>query len=145
MLSIIGSVLGLVTSVGPGMFNKWMDGKQDTRDKAHELQMQAQVSADKRDEAIISGTADQNIAVQTTAQVEMKNASKWTVNYAASVRPTITYLIFILFCSVHLATYAEWITPYQYKAIMAGGSLDVIMSTVIMFWFGQRLTSKWTR
>jgi len=145
MLSIIGSVLGLVTSVGPGMFNKWMDGKQDTRDKAHELQMQAQVSADKRDEAIISGTADQNIAVQTTAQVEMKNASKWTVNYAASVRPTITYLVFALFCSVHFATFAEWITPDQYQILMAGGALDVIMSTVIMFWFGQRLTSKWTR
>ena len=55
MLSIVGSVLGLVTSVGPGMFNKWMDSKQDARDKEHELEMQSRLAADKRNEAIISG------------------------------------------------------------------------------------------
>jgi len=145
MLSIVGSVLGLVTSVGPGMFNKWMDQKQDVRDKEHELSMQAQLAADKRDEAIISGIGEQNIAVQTTAQVEMQNASKWTVNYSASVRPTITYLVFFLFLLVHVAVFMHWITPEQYGVIVAGGALDATFSTIIMFWFGQRLTSKWTK
>ena len=145
MLSIVGSGLGLVTSVGPGMFNKWMDSKQDARDKEHELEMQSRLAADKRDEAIISGISEQNIAVQTTAQVEMKNASKWTVNYSASVRPTITYLVFCLFLLIHLAVFMEWITAEQYTILMAGGALDGIFSTVIMFWFGQRLTSKWSK
>ena len=145
MLSIVGSVLGLVTSVGPGMFNKWMDSKQDARDKEHELEMQSRLAADKRDEAIISGISEQNIAVQTTAQVEMKNASQWTVNYSASVRPTITYLVFCLFLLIHLAVFMEWITAEQYTILMAGGALDGIFSTVIMFWFGQRLTSKWSK
>ena len=145
MLSIVGSVLGLVTSVGPGMFNKWMDSKQDARDKEHELEMQSRLAADKRDEAIISGISEQNIAVQTTAQVEMKNASKWTVHYSASVRPTITYLVFFLFMLIHLAVFMEWITAEQYTILMAGGALDGIFSTVIMFWFGQRLTSKWSK
>ena len=145
MLSIIGSVIGLASSVGPNMFNKWMDSKQDARDKAFELKMQSQLAADKRDEAIVSGVSDQNIAVQTTAQIEMQNASKWTVNYSASVRPTITYLVFFLFCSVHFATFAGWISAYQYKIIMAGGALDGVFSTVIMFWLGQMLTSKWPR
>ena len=145
MLSIVGSVLGLVTSVGPGMFNKWMDQKQDVRDKEHELSMQAQLAADKRDEAIISGIGEQNIAVQTTAQVEMQNASKWTVNYSASVRPTITYLVFFLFLLVHVAVFMHWITPEQYTVLMANGAIDGVFSTVIMFWFGQRLTSKWTK
>ena len=145
MLSIVGSVLGLVTSVGPGMFNKWMDSKQDARDKEHELEMQSRLAADKRDEAIISGISEQNIAVQTTAQVEMKNASKWTVNYSASVRPTITYLVFCLFLLIHLAVFMEWITAEQYTILMAGGALDGIFSTVIMFWFGQRVTSKWSK
>ena len=145
MLSIVGSVLGLVTSVGPGMFNKWMDQKQDVRDKEHELSMQAQLAADKRDEAIISGIGEQNIAVQTTAQVEMQNASKWTVNYSASVRPTITYLVFFLFLLVHVAVFMHWITPEQYTVLMANGAIDGVFSTVIMFWYGQRLTSKWTK
>ena len=130
MLSIVGSVLGLVTSVGPGMFKQFMDSKQDARDKEHELAMQAQMAADKRDEAIIS---------------EMQNASKWTVNYAASVRPTITYLVFFLFLLVHVAVFMQWITPDQYGLIVAGGALDATFSTIIMFWFGQRLTSKWTK
>tara|TARA_R100001463_G_scaffold44124_1_gene91806 strand:- start:5268 stop:5705 length:438 start_codon:yes stop_codon:yes gene_type:complete len=145
MLSIVGSVLGLVTSVGPGMFKQFMDSKQDARDKEHELAMQAQMAADKRDEAIISGVSEQNIAVQTTAQAEMQNASKWTVNYAASVRPTITYLVFFLFLLVHVAVFMQWITPDQYGLIVAGGALDATFSTIIMFWFGQRLTSKWTK
>lgn len=145
MLSIVGSVLGLVTSVGPGMFNKWMDSKQDARDKAHELTMQAQLAADKRDEAIITSIGEQNVAVQQTAQTEMENASQWTVNYSASVRPTITYLVFILFLLIHLAVFMDWITAEQYTVLMAGGALDGIFSTVIMFWFGQRLTSKWTK
>ena len=145
MLSIVGSVLGLVTSVGPGMFKQFMDSKQDARDKAHELAMQKQMAADKRDEAIISGVSQQNISVQTTAQAEMSNASKWTVNYAASVRPTITYLVFFLFMLIHLAVFMDWITPEQYTVLMAGGAIDGVFSTVIMFWFGQRLTSKWTR
>ena len=145
MISLIGSVLGLVSSIGPGMYKEWMTARSDARDKIHELAMHSQISTDKRDEAIIAGAGYQNIAVQTTAQTEMKNASRWTVNYATSVRPTITYLVFVLFCSIHVAAYAGWITPDQYKILMAGGSLDIIMSTVIMFWFGQRLTSKWTR
>ena len=103
------------------------------------------MAADKRDEAIISGVSEQNIAVQTTAQAEMQNASKWTVNYAASVRPTITYLVFFLFLLVHVAVFMQWITPDQYGLIVAGGALDATFSTIIMFWFGQRLTSKWTK
>ena len=75
----------------------------------------------------------------------MKNASKWTVNYSASVRPTITYLVFFLFMLIHLAVFMEWITAEQYTILMAGGALDGIFSTVIMFWFGQRLTSKWSK
>ena len=145
MLSLVGSVLGLVTSVGPNMFKQYMDGKQDARNKAHELEMQRQMAADKRDEAIIAGVSEQNIAVQTTAQTEMQNASKWTVNYAASVRPTITYLVFLLFLLVHVAVFMQWITPDQYGIIVAGGALDATFSTIIMFLFGQRLTSKWTK
>ena len=145
MLSIVGSVLGLVTSVGPGMFNKWMDAKQDARDKQHELTMQAQLAADKRDEAIITSIGEQNVAVQQTAQAEMQNASQWTVNYAASVRPTITYCVFVLFLLLHLAVFMGWISAEQYTVLMAGGALDGIFSTMIMFWFGARLTSKWSK
>lgn len=145
MLSIIGSVLGLVTSVGPGMFNKWMDARQDAKDKEFELTMQRELAADRRDEAIITSIGEQNVAVQQTAQAEMQNASRWTVNYAASVRPTITYCVFFLFLLLHLAVFMGWISAAQYTVLMSGGALDGIFSTVIMFWFGARLTSKWSK
>ena len=35
MLSLVGSVLGFVTSTGPGLFKMFMDAKQDQRDKEH--------------------------------------------------------------------------------------------------------------
>lgn len=145
MISLLGSILGLFSSIGPGMFKQWMAAKQDKRDKAFELEMQRQISADKRDEATITGITNQNISVQTTAQAEMKNASRWAVNYAAGVRPTLTYLIFALFAAIHAAAFADWLTPEEYQMIMAGGAVEGTFSTVIMFWFGQRLTSKWTR
>ena len=52
---------------------------------------------------------------------------------------------FFLFMLIHLAVFMEWITAEQYTILMAGGALDGIFSTVIMFWFGQRLTSKWSK
>lgn len=142
MISIIGSVLGFATSVGPGMFNKWMESKAQARDQEHERLMQQQLSADRRDEAIISGIGEANIAVQKTAQTEMRNASRWTVNYAASVRPTITYMVFLLFILIHLAVFMGWINDDQYTVLLASGALESIVSVIISFYFGQRLSQK---
>ena len=104
--------------------------------------MQQQLSADRRDEAIISGIGEANIAVQKTAQTEMQNASRWTVNYAASVRPTITYMVFLLFILIHLAVCMGWINDDQYTVLLASGALESIVSVIISFYFGQRLSQK---
>lgn len=144
MLSLIGSVLGLVSSVGPGMFKQWMDAKQDQRDKEHELEMQRQIAADKRDEAIITSIGTQNVAVQTTAQTNLNQASKWVVNLSGTVRPIITYAFFAEFVAVHVAVWSGWMTPNDFE-LLWNSEVQAIFSTIIMFWFGQRLTSKWSK
>lgn len=144
MLSLLGSLLGFVTSTGPGIFNKIMDAKQDARDKAHELEMQKQISADRRDQAIIEGTGNANVAIQTTAQQTVNNASKWIVNLAGSVRPVITYAFFGEFVMLQVAVFNDWITADQYGVLWTP-EVQAIFATIIAFWFGQRLTSKWTR
>ncbi len=144
MLSLIGSVLGLVSSVGPGMFKQWMDAKQDQRDKAHELAMTAQIAADRRDQAIIESTGNQNVAVQMTAQTTINKSSQWVVDLCGTVRPVITYAFFLMFMFGHIAVWAGWMAPQDYNILFSEEARG-IFSTVIMFWFGQRLSSKWLR
>ena len=144
MLSLLGSVLGFGTSVLPNMFNKWMDSKQDARDKAHELEMQKQMSRDKRDMAIINSMGEANVEVQRTAQTTVNNSSKWVVNLSGSVRPIITYAFFFEFILLQVAVFAGWIVPTDYD-ILWTPEVEAIFATIIAFWFGQRLSSKWSK
>lgn len=144
MFTLLGSLLGFVTSIGPGIFNKIMEAKQDTRDKAHELTMHAQVSADKRDTALINGTNDNNIAIQTSVQATMQNASQKMVDLSASVRPIITYAFFFEFVFLTILVAVDWISETQYKAIWSP-EMSGIFSVIISHWFGNKLVSKWTK
>ena len=144
MFSLLGSLLGFVTSIGPGIFNKIMDAKQDTRDKAHELTMHAQVSADKRDTAIVDGINSGNIAVQDSVQTTMQHASQKMVDLSASVRPVITYAFFFEFVFLTILVAVGWISETQYNTIWSA-EMAGIFATIISHWFGNKLVSKWTK
>ena len=69
MLTLLGSVLGFVTSTGPGIFKQIMDSRQDVKDNEHELALIAQESKERRDEAVITSARDTNVAVQASTPV----------------------------------------------------------------------------
>ena len=143
MLTLIGSLLGFVTSTGPGIFKQIMDSRQDVKDKEHELALMAQQSKDRRDEAVITSAGDANVAVQESTQELTKRGSLWTVNLAASVRPIITYCFFFEFVLLTVLSSFGYIDQAQFNQIFE--PVSGIFATIISFWFGQRLVSKWAK
>ena len=143
MLTLLGSVLGFVTSTGPGIFKQIMDSRQDVKDKEHELALMAQESKDRRDEAVITSAGDANVAVQESTQELTKRGSLWTVNHAAAVRPIITYCFFFEFVLLTVLSSFGYIDQAQFNQIFE--PVSGIFATIISFWFGQRLVSKWAK
>ena len=121
MLTLLGSVLGFVTSTGPGIFKQIMDSRQD----------------------VITSAGDANVAVQESTQELTKRGSLWTVNLAASVRPIITYCFFFEFVLLTVLSSFGYIDQAQFNQIFE--PVSGIFATIISFWFGQRLVSKWAK
>ncbi len=144
MISLIGSILGFVTSTGPGIFKTYMDSKQDQRDKEHELKLMERQSQDKRDEAIITSVGEANIAVHRSSDEQTKRASQWVVNISASVRPLITYFFFLEFVLLTFLSAFNKISPELFQKLWSSEMVG-IFSVIISFWFGQRLVSKWSK
>lgn len=144
MITLLGSLLGFVTSTGPSIFKTFMDAKQDTRDKEHELKLMAQQSQDRRDEAIIESVGQVNVEVHKSSQQDSKRASRWVVNLSASVRPLITYFFFLEFVLLTFLS-AFGLISLDLFQLLWSESITGIFSVIISFWFGQRLVSKWTK
>ena len=144
MITLLGSLLGFVTSTGPSIFKTFMDAKQDTRDKEHELKIMSQQSQDRRDEAIIESVGEANIAVHKSSDEQTRRASIWVVNLAATVRPLITYFFFLEFVLLTVLSAFGMINQELFQLLWSNEVVG-IFSVIISFWFGQRLVSKWTK
>tara|TARA_R110002012_G_scaffold315751_1_gene529998 strand:- start:39775 stop:40221 length:447 start_codon:yes stop_codon:yes gene_type:complete len=144
MLSLLGSVLGFGTSIVPKVFDMIQDGK----DKKHEIELmreqreiakaagaiklqQTHVEADIR---------EQEALMEHSAQLQ-ERASPFIRNLAASVRPCITYLIFIEFAVLTLCVSMGWMTAEQYQMIW-NNEFQAVYAGIISFWFGSRTMAR---
>lgn len=144
MLTLLGSALGFLTSTGPGIFNKIMDSRQDAKDKAHELAMMAQAGSDRREEALLDGIGQANVEVQKTSQAEINNASTWVVNICALIRPIICIFFLLEYLILTLLAAFGVISEGQFSEIFSP-EISAIFGSIISFYFGNRLVSKWTK
>ena len=144
MLTLLGSLLGFVTSTGPGIFKTIMEAKQDAKDKEHELAVMSQQSADRRDEAVITSAGAANVAVQKNSQENIKRASQWVIDLSGSVRPVMAYGFWLILMTLIILSAFGVITEGQFSEIWTP-SLEAIFASIISFYYGQRLVSKWTR
>ena len=147
MLSLLGSLMGFDTSFLP----KVMDYFQDKQDKAHELKlMAAQIDQQKvlgeiklqhmHVEADIKETA----ALMRHSSKLQSKASPFITNLAASVRPCITYLLFLEFAALSVCVNMDWITMEQYKMIW-NDEFQAVWAAVVSFWFGARTMARKTQ
>ena len=137
-----------------------LDFFKDKRDQKHELDiMQLQMQrekqlarirlkeADKRlEEAILTGASTEMVARLEQDQVM---TGSWVDGLRASVRPTITYVVFVAYLSVkgfRFALMNDLGDSVVEAAVKLWGPEDwELMMYVITYWFGDRTREKWLK
>jgi len=140
MLSLLGSVLGFGTSFLPKVLSFF----EEKRDQAHELrlmdkQLEHKVKLGEQKLQFMNVEADirETEALQKNqAQMTMKS-STWVVNLSASVRPIMTYLLFIEFMLLTFMLAFDWVNLEMYNRIWSN-EIQAVWAAVVSFWFGQR-------
>lgn len=147
MLTILGSIIGFLTSALPDildLFKKKTENNQNI--KLLQMQMEA---AKMQNDAVLQQL--QQIKDMKEMQVlhqglETPTGVTWVDGLRASVRPIITYSFFILFSTVKIVS--------LFLTMKSGSNFEIslltiwddqtqiLFSVVIAFWFGQRALSK---
>jgi hypothetical protein len=148
MLTLLGSLLGFVSSAFPDFLNIW----KDRADRNHELAiLDRQIEANKLnhaqrlEEIHIQADISESKALYTHAS--QPSGVKWVEALRATVRPVITYAFFGLFATVKLAVLIKLLD--QGVSIMDGliavwdGETQALFAAVMTFWFGQRALAKY--
>jgi hypothetical protein len=167
MLSLISTLGGLLISGLP----KVLDFFQNKSDQSHELalarlqnEMQLQMAAQGfAAQAKIEEIRTDQVAMQSEAQMQnaaldhdkkvMEKASKWAVNYVATVRPTVTYifvleLVLINMGLVYFLLFKQGLGTLTVDQFIAATDLIfsedemAMLGGIIGFWFGSRGWSK---
>jgi hypothetical protein len=140
MLSLVGSILGFGTSFLPKVLGYF----EEKRDQAHELQMmdkqleqQLQIGKQKMQMMDIDADIRETETLHKEHASITSKSSQWCVNLSASVRPIITYCLFIEFAILTLSVNMDWITTQQYMVIW-NAEFQAVWAAVVSFWFGQR-------
>jgi hypothetical protein len=167
MLSLLSTLGGLLISGLP----KVLDFFQNKADQSHELalarlqnEMQLQMAAQGfAAQAKIEEIRTDQVAMQSEAQMQnaaldhdkkvLDKASKWAVNYVATVRPTVTYLFVIELFLINIGLcyfllFKQGLGTLTVDQFIA--ATDIIFSEdemamlggIIGFWFGSRGWSK---
>ena len=167
MLSLLSTLGGLLISGLP----KILDFFQNKADQSHELalarlqnEMQLQMAAQgfaaqaKIEEIRTDQVAMQSEAKMTEAALQhdakvLDKASKWAVNYVATVRPTVTYLFVLELFLINIGLcyfllFKQGLGTLTVDQFIA--ATDIIFSEdemamlggIIGFWFGSRGWSK---
>jgi len=148
MLTLLGSLLGFISSTFPDLLKLW----QDKQDRKHELQIldrqmeQMRLGHNQRlDEIAINADVSQSLALYR--HDSQPSGVTWVDGLRASVRPVITYGFFILFA---------WVKLSAVVLLMNQGGLSVnealiqiwdaetqaLFAGILSFWFGSRSLAK---
>ena len=140
MISIIGSLIGF----GGSFLPKILSFFEQKRDQAHELrmldkQLEQQVALGNQKMQMVNIDAD--IRETETLHKEhaeiTKKASQFWINVSSSVRPVMTYLLFIEFIALTFLLAFDAITIDMYSLIW-NEPMQGVWSSVVCFWYGSR-------
>ena len=148
MLTLLGSLMGFISSAFPDLLRLW----QDHQDRKHELAI-----LDRQMEQMRLGHAQRLEEIAVEADIAESKALyrhdsrpsgvKWVDGLRASVRPVITYAFFLLFSVVKTAALYVLITDQGLTVVQALPQIwdpetQALFAAVMSFWFGQRALAK---
>lgn len=147
MITLLSTIFGVISSLLPNIvkiFEKRIEYKYELEltkirlDAAREgLVMQTQIEAIKAD------TAEGESVRRHDRNIEYTGF--WAA-LRASIRPTITYLFFALFCGIKIAAFSimadSGASPTELLLLVWDTETMAIFSAIIGFWFGSRAIEK---
>ena len=148
MLTLLGSLLGFISSTFPDLLKFW----QDKQDRKHELQIldrqmeQMRLGHNQRlDEIAINADVSQSLALYK--HDSQPSGVTWVDGLRASVRPMITYGFFILFAWVKLSAVVLLMNQGGFSINEAlihiwDGETQALFAGILSFWFGSRSLAK---
>lgn len=151
MLTLLGSLLGFISSLLPDVLKLW----RDRGDKAHELaildrqmQLQQVLHSQRLEEIRVQGQVVESTALYKHARF---TGVKWVDALSGTVRPVITYAFFLLYMAVKMAQIYLLLTDnydLQLAEVLLGiwhAEDQALFAAVMSFWFGQRALEKWRK
>lgn len=147
MLTLLGSLLGFISSAFPELLKIW----QNKQGYAHELEI-----LDRRIEQLRLGYTQLLTELEVKASNDQylgllkhdgqPSGVTWVDGLRASVRPVITYAFFLLFTTVKISTLSILVIDKGMAIVVALPQIwdpetQALFAAVISFWFGQRATS----
>ena len=148
MLTLLGSLLGFISSTFPDLLKFW----QDKQDRKHELQIldrqmeQMRLGHNQRlDEIAINADVSQSLALYK--HDSLPSGVTWVDGLRASVRPMITYGFFILFAWVKLSAVVllmnqDGLNINEALIQIWDGETQALFAGILSFWFGSRSLAK---
>ena len=140
MLSLLGSLLGFGTSFLPKLLGFF----EEKRDQAHELklmdkQLEQQIKLGEQKLQFMNVEADvrETEALQKSQTTMAVKSSQWVINLSSSVRPIMTYLLFVEFMILTFMLAFNSIDLEMYNRIWSN-EIQAVWAAVVSFWFGQR-------
>ena len=152
------TLISTLTSFLAGGLPKLLTMFQDRQDKKHELALmaaqkekelaliergylaQAKVEEIKLEQVSLQTTAEERVSLYQHDMEIGKGASQWVINLRASVRPVITYGMFMLLVFIDTAGFVyAWKMGTDFKVMLDylwDEDTQIIWASVVSFWFG---------
>lgn len=148
MLTLLGSLLGFITSAFPqllGLIRDWQDRKHELAILDRQMEMQKLGHTQRLEEiAVAADIAESQALYQHDAQ---PSNVKWVDGLRSSVRPMITYAFFLLFAAVkgsglYLLIAVEGLVLAEALPRIWDDETAALFAAVVSFWFGARSLAK---
>ena len=144
MLSLLGSLLGFGTSFLPSVmdfFKRKQDNAQELALMDKQILSQEKIAGQKLQMIESQGDIDALKAALSEHKSTVSKSSQWVINLSATVRPIMTYALFLEFIGLTIAVQFGDMPQEQYDMIW-NNEMQAIWAAVVCFWFGARQFKK---
>ena len=144
MLSLLGSLLGFGTSFLPSVmdyFKQKQDNEQELAMMDKQILAQEKIAGQKLQMVEAQGDIDALKAALSEDKSTVGKSSQWVINLSATVRPIMTYALFLEFIALTALLSADVINQADYDKIW-NNEMQAIWAAVVCFWFGARQFKK---
>ena len=148
MLTIISTLIGLLGSFAPSLIN-YLTARTNNAYQLDLIKLQMQAAAQNINLQIDLAQTEADIKLQQSLYSYADDDAGWFINaLKSSVRPVITYTIFIMWLNVEAIGFFYGIhqgrTVMELVPLIWDQNMQAIFMTIIGFWFGSRLMEKYS-